>query len=286
MIRTILRIIVTSSPGSLATVLFVLSPAIGSISSIAVLLLALVLSPTVFLRGSWRALRAQPSVLLLAAAFVLLTICFALTQTQPSDILLVTAFLGLLLAPVAYLLAWRRPGARTIAIIAALFALGAFVGAITASYDVFVQHFQRAIGWGSGGNLMARSVVPLGFMALSGVFAVRSPWRWLYLWALPWALRALPHGDARRVHCRAGAGTDLYLGLDARVPAQRAGGTSPVQWRSSRSSLECAVYSPRFLSVTPILEQFVKDPRPSRIRRRRSGSRCGTRAGTRSYSIR
>jgi len=260
MIRTIVRSVVAVIAWFAAVVLFVLSPAIGSISSIAALLLILLLSPTVFMRGSWGALRAQPATLLLAAAFVMLAVCFALTQTQPSDVLLVTAFLGLLLAPVAYLLAWRRPGARIIAVIAALFALGTFVGAVTASYDVFVQHFERAIGWGSGGNLMARSVVPLGFMALSGVFAVRSPWRWLYLLGPAFGLYALVLTQTRGVFIAVPVLSLIFIWALMR------------EFRASRwwylaglgvlavIVVAAAIYSPRLLGVTGVLEQVVADP--------------------------
>jgi O-antigen ligase len=171
--------------------LFVFAPAIGSVSSVIGVIVALLLSPIAFLRGSWTALRRQPAMLMFVAAFVALTVCFAITQRQPGDVLFAANFLGLLLAPVVYLLALRRSGARTIAILCALFALGGFVGALTGSYDVFVQHRERAIGWVSGGNLMARSVVPLGFMGLAGILALRQQWRWLYLLGLAASLYAL-----------------------------------------------------------------------------------------------
>lgn len=260
MIRTIVRSVVAIIAWFAAVVLFVLSPAIGSISSIAALLLILLLSPTVFLRGSWSALRTQPATLFLAAAFVVLTVCFALTQTQPSDVLLVTAFFGLLLAPVAYLLAWRRPGARTIAIISGLFVVGALVGAMTASYDVFVQHFQRAIGWGSGGNLMARSVVPLGFMALSGIFAVRSPWRWLYLLGPAFGLYALVLTQTRGVFIAVPVLAPIFIWAVMR------------EFRASRwwylagvGVLLIAVafvgyHSPRLLTAASIVEQINAEP--------------------------
>jgi O-antigen ligase len=92
---------------------------------------------------------------------------------------------------VVYLVARHRPGARTIAIIGALLVAGALVGALTGSYDVLIQHRARAHGWAQGGNLMARTVVLAGFMALCGVFAVNSRWRWLYLLGPVFALYAL-----------------------------------------------------------------------------------------------
>jgi O-antigen ligase len=174
-----------------AVAVFVLSPAIGSIGSAVAVVAALLLSPRVFLRGSWAALRAQPAMLMFVASFAALTICFAITAREPGQVLFFANFLGMLLAPVVFLIAWRRPGERTIVIVCMLFALGTLVGALTGSYDVFIQHKERAIGWVSGGNLMARSVVPLGFMAVAAVIAVRASWRWAYLIALPLALYTL-----------------------------------------------------------------------------------------------
>jgi len=199
MIRTILRrsVIGLSWFGTFA--LFVLAPAIGSVSSVLGVLVAVLVSPTAFTRGAWTALRAQPAMLIFLAAFVSLAICFEVTAQEPGDVLLAANFLALLLAPVVYLLARRRPGAQTIAIVAALFALGALVGALTGSYDVFITHKDRAVGWAQGGNLLARSVVLLGFMALAGIFASTGRRRWLYLLAPALALYALYLSGTRGV---------------------------------------------------------------------------------------
>jgi hypothetical protein len=181
MIATLVRYYALALGWLALLVLLVLSPAIGSISSIAAVLAALLLSPIVLFPGSWRALRAQPAILLLLGVFVALAICFFISQVKPRDVLFAANFFALALAPVVYLVARRRPGARTIAIIGALLVAGALVGALTGSYDVLIQHRARAHGWAQGGNLMARTVVLAGFMALCGVFAVNSRWRWLYL---------------------------------------------------------------------------------------------------------
>jgi len=191
MIRTTFRYLATGLAWFGFVVLFVLAPAIGSISSVAAVLVALLLSPIAFLRGAWTALRAQPTMLLFLAVFLSLAIIFEVTAREPGDVLLAINFLGLLLAPVAYLLASRRPGGRTIAIMAGLFVLGALIGALTGIFDVLVLHQERATGWAQGGNVLARSVVPIGFMALAGLFAVASRWRWLYLLGPVFALYAL-----------------------------------------------------------------------------------------------
>ena len=189
--RTALRRAATGLSWFGAFALFALAPAIGSISSVLGVLVAALLAPVAFLRGSWTALRAQPAMLMFLVSFAALTICFAITARDPGQVLFAANFLGLLLAPVVYLVAARRPGVQTIAWLTALFALGAVVGALTGSYDIFVTGRDRALGWASGGNLMARSVVPLGFMAVAGLLAIRARWRWAYLVGLAAALYAL-----------------------------------------------------------------------------------------------
>lgn len=174
-----------------AFALFTLAPAIGSISSVLGVAVALLLAPVAFLRGSWTKLRAQPAMLMFLASFIALTICFAITARDPGQVLFAANFLGLLLAPVVYLVASRRPGTKTLAWLAALFALGAIVGALVGTYDVFITGRDRALGWASGGNLMARSVVPLGFMAMAGLLAIKAQWRWAYLIGLLASLYAL-----------------------------------------------------------------------------------------------
>lgn len=260
MIGLAVRTGVTTLAWFAAFVLFVLSPAIGSISSIALILLAILLSPTAFRRGSWRSLRAQRAMLIFLGAFAALTLAFVINQQKPTDILFATNFLGLLLAPVAYLLALRRPGARTIALLAALFALGAIVGALTGSYDVFVLHKERAVGWGSGGNLMARSVIPLGFMALSGIFALRSGWRWLYLIGPVAALYALYLTSTRGVFIAV-----PILGLLFVWALIREFRFPRIWYFAGVGALLVvvvivALLSPRFLGVTGLLEQVLVDP--------------------------
>lgn len=255
MTSPVLRGTATAATWFGAVALFVLAPAIGSVASVAGVLVAALLSPSAFLRGSWTALRAQPAMLIFLAAFMSLTICFEVTAQEPGDVLLSANFLGLLLAPVVYLLARRRPGARTIQILAALFVFGALVGALTGTYDVFVTHRDRAFGWFQGGNLMARSVVPLGFMALAGIFATTERWRWLYLLGLGFAFYALYLTGTRGVFIAV-----PILGLIfvwALLRQLRA----PRLWYAAGVVLIIAVIaaigvvSPRFLGIGTVLEQ-------------------------------
>ena len=243
-----------------AVVLFVLSPAIGSIASIVAVLALLLLSPVAFLRGSWTTLRRQPAMLLFLAAFLSLLVCFIATAREFGDTLFATNFLGLLLAPAAYLLALRRPGARTIATIATLCALGAVLGALTGSYDVFIQHKERAIGWGSGGNLMARTVVLLGFMGLAGIIGLRSPWRWLLVIGAAASLFALYLTSTRGVFVAV-----PVLGLLFVWALLREMRASRLWYLAGLGVLVVAVgavalMSPRFLAVASLLEQVVVDP--------------------------
>jgi len=240
-----------------AGVLFALSPAIGSIASIVAVLATILLSPVAFLRGSWTTLRQQPAMMMFLAAFVSLAICFVATAQQPGDTLFFTNFLGLLLAPVVYLLAMKRPGGRVIMIIAVLVAIGAVVGALVGSYDVFIQHKERAIGWGSGGNLMARTVVLLGFMGLIGVLAARSYWRWLLLIGTAASLYALYLTSTRGVFVAV-----PVLGLLFVVALMRELKAKRVWYAVGLGALvlavaAVAVVSPRFLGVASLIEQTV-----------------------------
>jgi O-antigen ligase len=259
-LRAILRGAAMGLAWFAAAVLFVLSPAIGSIASILAVLALLLLSPMAFLRGSWTTLRTQPAMLLFLAAFVSLLVCFIATAREFGDTLFSTNFLALLLAPVAYLLALRRPGARTIAIIATLCAVGAVVGALTGSYDVFIQHKERAVGWGSGGNLMARTVVLLGFVGLAGTIALRSPWRWLLVLGAAASLFALYLTSTRGVFVAVPVLGLLFVW--ALLREMRAGRL----WYLAGLAVlvvavgAVAVMSPRFLAVASLLEQVVLDP--------------------------
>ena len=259
MIRAILRNTAIGLAWFGAAALFALAPAIGSISSVLGVLVALLLSPRAFLRGAWTALRAQPAMLIFLAAFLSLAICFEVTAQEPGDVLLAANFLALLLAPVVYLLARQRPGVSTIAIVATLFALGALVGALTGTYDVFITHKERAVGWFQGGNLMARSVVPLGFMALAGLFATTARWRWVFLLAPVLALYALYLTGTRGVFIAVPVlGLIFVWALLRELRAPRLWyGIGAVAIVAAIAAV--GVVSPRFLGIGSVLEQVTLD---------------------------
>jgi len=215
----------------------------------------LIVAPLAIVPANWTTLRQQPAMLIFLAAFLSLAICFQATAEEPGDVVLAVNFLGLLVAPVAYLLARRRPGVRIILILAGLFALGALVGAMTGLYDVFITHKDRATGWAQGGNLLARSVVPLGFMALAGIFATTSRWRWLCLLGLGAALYALYLTGTRGVFVAV-----PLLGL-VFVWALLRELRAPRLWYVAGAVLlvlavaAVGVVSPRFLGIGSVLEQ-------------------------------
>ena len=231
----------------------------AGIPLVEVIVLLLVLLSLAIVPANWTVLRRQPAMLIFLATFVSLGICFQATAQQPGDVVLAANFLGLLLAPVAYLLAHRRPGARTIVIVAALFALGALVGALTGTYDVFVAHKGRAAGWAQGGNLMARTVVPLGFLALAGIFATTARWRWLYLLGAAFALYALYLTGTRGVFVAVPLlGLIFVWSLMRELKAPRLwygiGALAIVAMVAA-----VAVVSPRFLGIGSVLEQVTLD---------------------------
>ena len=257
LLLTLLRFVATILAWFGAVVLFVLSPAIGSIASIIAVVATILLSPVAVWRGSWTALRQQPAMLMFLAAFASLAICFVATAQQPGDTLFATNFLGLLLAPVVYLLARRRPGNRTIAVVVTLCAIGALVGALVGSYDVFIQHKERAIGWGSGGNLMARTVVLLGFMGLAGILVSRMQWRWLLLIGAAASLFALYLTGTRGVFVAVPILGLLFVwalmrDLKARRSWYVAGFAMLVL-----AIVAVGVISPRFLALGSVAEQLL-----------------------------
>lgn len=162
-------------------ILLVILPALlGSLSSIAVVLLSLLLLPILFGPQAWRSLAGQPAMLIFAAAFAVLLGCYALTARDPGNLLFASSLLALLLAPLVYLLAIKvanRSGSMVL--LAGLCALGAVICALVAANDVFLRGMPRATGFIMGGNLLARIALILAFVGLSGLFLTPSPFRFL-----------------------------------------------------------------------------------------------------------
>ena len=240
-----------------AVALFVLSPAIGSISSIAGVVVAILLLPAAFRRGAWRQLQAQPAMLIFLAAFLSIAICYQATAQHSTDVLLAINFLALPLAPVIYLVASRSAGARTIAIVAGLSAAASIAAVLMGSYDLLVEHRERAFGIAQGGNLMARTVVLLGFMGMAGILVAWPRRWWIYCGGLALAMLALFLTQTRGVFIAVPVlGLILVWGLMVQFRAPRtwfvAGAAAVVA-----AVAIVAVFSPRFLGLGELFEQLL-----------------------------
>ena len=165
---------------AVAIFLLVLPALLGSLASIAAVLLALLLLPILLGPRALPSLARQPAMPIFAAAFAVILICFAVTARNPGNLLFATSLLALPLAPLVYLLAAKiADRAGSLMLLAALCALGAVICALVAANDVFLRGLARAAGFIMGGNLLARIALILGFTAMGGVFLTRSPLRFL-----------------------------------------------------------------------------------------------------------
>lgn len=243
-----------------AVVLFVLSPAIGSISSIVAVAVALLLSPLVLRPGSSSLIRAQPAMLMFLASFLSIAICYQATARHPTDVLLAVNFLALPLAPVVYLAARRAAGRQTIVIVSALFAAGDVVAVLMGGYDLAIRHVGRAAGIAQGGNLMARTVVLLAFMATASALVTARRWWWVCGGGLVLSMVALYLTQTRGVFI---AVPVLGLILVGAVMRPR---RAPRSWYAIGAAVvlaavvAVAVVSPRFLGLGEVLGQLGTNP--------------------------
>lgn len=152
--------------------ILVLPCLLGAASSVGALLFTLGLAvPLLRQPGAWDAIRREPAMVLFVAAFVILTLSFAVTARQPADVRFAANFLGLLLAPVVFLFSRERP-ANDIALVLTLALVGSGAGALVAITDTLLLGLPRAQGLFGGPNLLPRVAIPLGFVAMAGVLLV------------------------------------------------------------------------------------------------------------------
>lgn len=161
----------------------VLSPTLGSASSVPALILGLLLIPLLWKPGALGDIRRAPAQVIFVGVVIALTVLYAITARQPGDVLFFANFLAMPLSALLFLIALSRQGRDAAVLIARLCLAGAFVGLGFAFYDLFVRHLPRAQGLIGNPNLMPRIVLPLAFVALSGIFVDRGLLRWLYLLA-------------------------------------------------------------------------------------------------------
>lgn len=163
-----------------AIILLLLLPALfGSASSVAAVLLALLLAPLLLWSGRWRSIADQPAMLIFPAVFAALVLSYAITARDPGNVVYAASFLALPFAIPVYLAARRWAVDRPALLVAALCLAGTLICALVAANDVFVRNMPRASGYFMGGNLLARMAIMLGFTGLAGLFVSRSPWRFL-----------------------------------------------------------------------------------------------------------
>lgn len=161
-------------------VALVVSPILGSASSVFALALTLCLTPVLVQPGALAKLLDAPAQLVFAGVVAVLTTSYAITAREATDVLFFANFLAMPLSAVLYLIAFERRGAGTALIVLRLCAMGTAVGLGFALYDVFGRGLDRAMGLIGNPNLMPRIALPLGFAALAGVFVDMGWRRWLY----------------------------------------------------------------------------------------------------------
>ncbi len=165
----------------LALFLFVLPGVLGSASSIVAVLGALALVPAVVGEGRLREVGFARTGAVFLAVFFALALAFAITARNPENVLYALNFMALPLA-LAVALAFVHRSLREIGqLLPVLCAMGAVLALMVAANDVFLLGKPRAVGFISGGNLLARVVLLLGALSLSGVL-IDQTWRqYLYL---------------------------------------------------------------------------------------------------------
>lgn len=164
---------------AIAIFILVLPSLLGSLSSVAAVLQALLLFPILFGSKARHALIRQPAMLIFVAVFAVLAACFAITARDPGNVLYALDFLALLLAPLLYVAAQKLDDQGGLLLVCALCALGAVVCAAVAMNDVYLRQLPRAAGFIMGGNVLARVALALGMVGTGGLLLTRSPYRFL-----------------------------------------------------------------------------------------------------------
>lgn len=124
----------------------------------------------------------DPGAWMFLAAWVLIAVAFMLTnQPGRQDYLLSINFAMFALYPLLAnaLQRFARPGNSLHVAILSL--IGSLVALVVAALQVFVGHYARAQGFASNPIPSSTVALFLGFFALVGLFALKSPWRYLFL---------------------------------------------------------------------------------------------------------
>lgn len=183
---------------ALLLLLIPLAPVLGSAASIVASVCAIALAPFALARDGWRVAWRNPAIAVFIAVFLALAACFVITARTPRDPLFAFNFIALPLAAGIYVIATRVEdgieAARTLAILCLAGALSAL---IVACNDIFVRGLQYVYGFNLGPHVVARVALILGVVALAGLFATRSRWRFL-LYLAPLAAMAVVYLSGTR----------------------------------------------------------------------------------------
>jgi O-antigen ligase len=128
-------------------------------------------------------------MVIFVAAFTVLTALFAITARRPADMGFSLNFIGVLLAPVVYLMAREKPAddARDLLVFCLA---GAGAAALMAVVGIAVLSEARATGLFGGPNLFPRLAIPLGFVAMGGALLLPGRSRMIFYLGPIFALTA------------------------------------------------------------------------------------------------
>lgn len=180
MIAAVGRIGVNILIWTIALLVIVLPALLGSGGSVLAELLAILLLPVLFSRPARRTIAADPASWMFLGAFAAIMIAYAITMVNPGNLLYGTALLSLPLAPLVFgtMSAWRTE--RPALVLVWLCLVGTLICGLVAANSAFLTQVERAVGFLMGPNVLARIALTLGFVAMAGLFLVRSAWRYLF----------------------------------------------------------------------------------------------------------
>lgn len=180
MIATIGRVGANILVWTIGLLVIVLPALLGSGGSVLAELLAILLLPVLFSRHARRMIGTDPASWMFLGAFASIMIAYAITMVNPGNLLYGTALLSLPLAPLLFgaMPSWRTE--RPALVVVCLCLVGTLICGLVAANSAFLTQVERAVGFLMGPNVLARIALTLGFLALAGLFLVRSSWRYLF----------------------------------------------------------------------------------------------------------
>ena len=124
----------------------------------------------------------DPGSWMFLIAWALIAIAFALTNLPGrKDFLLALNFAMFALYPLIAGALQRLAKPGNSAAVANLALVGSFVALALGSFQVFMQHYDRAEGYASNPIASATAALFLGFLSLLGLFSIKSTWRYIFL---------------------------------------------------------------------------------------------------------